>query len=140
MTLDASGLAVGLPDGLMGNSEVGHMNIGAGRVMYQDIVRINLDVDSKAIHQNAYFVKACARAREVSGGRLHLLGLVSDGGVHGHIRHLFSLLEGAQRNGVGQVFVHFFADGRDTSPTSGVGYIQQLLGGHRHSSVKNPIS
>lgn len=127
MTLDASGLAVGLPDGLMGNSEVGHLNIGAGRVMYQDIVRINMDVESKAIHKNATFVQACERAKTKSGGRLHLLGLVSDGGVHGHIRHLFSLIEGAKANGVPEVFIHFFGDGRDTSPTSGVTYLQQLL-------------
>ena len=127
VTLDASGLSVGLPDGLMGNSEVGHMNIGAGRVIYQDIVRINMDVASKAIYKNPEFVKACERAKTVSGGRLHLLGLVSDGGVHGHIQHLFSLLEGAKENGVPQVFIHFFADGRDTSPTSGITYVQQLL-------------
>jgi 2,3-bisphosphoglycerate-independent phosphoglycerate mutase len=127
VTLDASGLAVGLPDGLMGNSEVGHLNIGAGRVIYQDIVRINMDVESKAIHQNANFVRACERAKKESSGRLHLLGLVSDGGVHGHIRHLCSLVEGAKANGVPHVYIHFFADGRDTSPTSGVTYLQQLL-------------
>ena len=74
--MDASGLSVGLPDGLMGNSEVGHMNIGAGRVMYQDIVRINLDVQSKQIFNNPQFVDACNRAKQVSGGRLHLLGLI----------------------------------------------------------------
>lgn len=76
MTLDASGLAVGLPDGLMGNSEVGHLNIGAGRVIYQDIVRINLDVKSKQIFNNEYFVEACNRAKTTSSGRLHLLGLI----------------------------------------------------------------
>lgn len=92
-TLDASGLSVGLPDGLMGNSEVGHMNIGAGRVIYQDIVRINLDVVSKDIHKNPNFVDACETAKKGTG-RLHLLGLVSDGGVHAHINHLFCLLEG----------------------------------------------
>lgn len=127
LTLDASGLSVGLPDGLMGNSEVGHLNIGAGRVMYQDIVRINMDVKSKKIKDNPTFVAACDRAKTVSGGRLHLLGLISDGGVHAHIEHLFALLEGAKAHKVDKVFIHFFSDGRDTSPTSGVNYIQQVL-------------
>ncbi|XP_017486153.1 PREDICTED: 2,3-bisphosphoglycerate-independent phosphoglycerate mutase-like [Rhagoletis zephyria] len=127
LTLDASGLAVGLPAGLMGNSEVGHLNIGAGRVIYQDIVRINLDCESKAIHKNANFVAACERAKTVSGGRLQLLGLVSDGGVHAHIEHLYSLLEGAKVNGVPTTYVHFFSDGRDTSPTSGAGFVQAVL-------------
>ncbi|CAG2100935.1 unnamed protein product [Medioppia subpectinata] len=127
ITLDASGLAVGLPDGLMGNSEVGHLNIGAGRVIYQDIVRINLDVKSKAIHKNANFVDACSRAKSTSSGRLHLLGLVSDGGVHAHIDHLFALLEGAKVNAVPNTYIHFFSDGRDTSPTSGAGFVQQVI-------------
>ncbi|XP_053202501.1 2,3-bisphosphoglycerate-independent phosphoglycerate mutase-like [Panonychus citri] len=127
VTLDASGTSVGLPEGLMGNSEVGHLNIGAGRVMYQDIVRINMDVKSKKIRENPSFVDACNRSKTISGGRLHLLGLISDGGVHGHIEHLFSLLEGAKANGVDKVFIHFFSDGRDTSPTSGVTYLKQVL-------------
>lgn len=127
ITLDASGLSVGLPDGLMGNSEVGHLNIGAGRVLYQDIVRINLDVNNKSIYTNANFVKACNRAKDISGGRLHLLGLVSDGGVHSHINHLFALLEGAKQNGVKETFVHFFSDGRDTSPTSGSQFVEQVI-------------
>lgn len=126
VTLDASGLSVGLPDGLMGNSEVGHMSIGAGRVIYQDIVKINMEVSNKAIHSNKQFVGCCERAKNTNG-RLHLLGLVSDGGVHSHINHLFSLLEGAKSHGVPQTFVHFFGDGRDTSPTSGVKYLQQLI-------------
>ncbi|GAB6023170.1 hypothetical protein CHUAL_007995 [Chamberlinius hualienensis] len=126
VSLDASGLSVGLPDGLMGNSEVGHMSIGAGRVIYQDIVKINMEVSNKAIHNNKQFVECCERAKN-SNGRLHFLGLVSDGGVHSHINHLFSLLEGAKGHGVPQTFVHFFGDGRDTSPTSGVKYLQQLI-------------
>jgi len=127
VTLDASGLSVGLPDGLMGNSEVGHLNIGAGRVMYQDIVRINMDVSSGQIEQNPQFQNACQRAKSVSNGRLHLLGLISDGGVHAHINHLFALLKGAKAHGVTSTYVHFFSDGRDTSPTSGVHYLEQVL-------------
>uniref|UniRef100_A0A646QEE1 phosphoglycerate mutase (2,3-diphosphoglycerate-independent) n=1 Tax=Hemiscolopendra marginata TaxID=943146 RepID=A0A646QEE1_9MYRI len=126
VTLDASGLSVGLPAGLMGNSEVGHMNIGAGRVVYQDIVEINMSVENKSIYKNKYFVAACNNAKS-STGRLHLLGLISDGGVHAHINHLFALLEAAKIEGVPNTYVHFFADGRDTSPTSGVTYIQQVL-------------
>src|SRR5437016_1539976 len=84
-TLNASGLSVGLPAGLMGNSEVGHLNIGAGRVLYQDIVRINMDVEKKTIKDNEFFKEACESAKKNSGGRLHLLGLISDGGVHAHI-------------------------------------------------------
>lgn len=127
LTLDASGLAVGLPDGLMGNSEVGHLNIGAGRVLYQDIVRINMDVDNHSIQSNPNFVEACESAKVKSGGRLHLLGLVSDGGVHAHINHLYALLQGAKENGVPSTFIQFFGDGRDTLPNSGVIYVQQVL-------------
>jgi len=125
ITLDASGEAVGLPAGLMGNSEVGHLNIGAGRVMYQDILRINKDCRSGSICKNPYFIEACQRAI-THGGRLHLLGLVSDGGVHAHIEHLFAMLEAAKRLQVPHVFVHFFADGRDTPPKSGLNYVKQL--------------
>lgn len=125
-TLEASGKFVGLPDGLMGNSEVGHMNIGCGRVMYQDIVRINMDVSTKTIVENEYFIEACKTAIS-NTGRLHMLGLFSDGGVHAHINHLFALLEGAKLAKVPKTFVHFFADGRDTSPTSGVNYVKQVL-------------
>lgn len=125
VTLDASGEAVGLPAGLMGNSEVGHLNIGAGRVMYQDILRINKDCRSGNIANNPYFVEACQRAIK-NGGRLHLLGLVSDGGVHGHIEHLLALLAAAKKLQVPKVFIHFFADGRDTPPKSGLGYMKEL--------------
>lgn len=124
--LEASGLAVGLPAGLMGNSEVGHLNIGAGRVVYQDIVRINMDMESGAIKDNEHFVDACNRAK-TKNGRLHLLGLGSDGGVHSHINHIFALLEGAQKHNVPHTFIQFFGDGRDTSPTSATKYAQQVL-------------
>lgn len=125
-TLSAHGLSVGLPDGLMGNSEVGHLNIGAGRVVYQDIVRINMTVKNKTFGQNETFLDACNRAKN-GNGRLHFLGLVSDGGVHAHINHLFAMLEAAKLQGVPKSFVQFFGDGRDTRPTSGVTYMKQLL-------------
>ncbi|UYV61358.1 hypothetical protein LAZ67_1004547 [Cordylochernes scorpioides] len=126
LTLEASSSYVGLPEGLMGNSEVGHLNIGAGRVLYQDIVRINMDVKSKAIHDNENFVDACQHAKS-KNGRLHLMGLISDGGVHAHIDHLFSLLEGAKKQGVPNTYIQFFSDGRDTSPTSGITFVKQVL-------------
>jgi len=125
-TLNASGLAVGLPDGLMGNSEVGHLNIGAGRIVYQDIVRINMTVQEKKFGENKSFVEACNRAKS-GNGRLHFLGLVSDGGVHAHIDHLFAMIEAAKQAEVPNTFVQFFSDGRDTRPTSGVSYIKQLF-------------
>lgn len=117
MPLAAHGLAVGLPDGLMGNSEVGHLNIGAGRVVYQDIVRIDLALKKKQFGTTPNIKASLDRAKN-GNGRLHLLGLVSDGGVHSHINHLFGLLEAAKEAGIPHVFVHFFADGRDTQPKS----------------------
>lgn len=126
VTLDASGESVGLPAGLMGNSEVGHLNIGAGRVMYQDILRINKDCRSGNIANNPFFVEACQRAIK-NGGRLHLLGLVSDGGVHGHIEHLLAMLAAAKKLQVPNAYIHFFADGRDTPPKSGLKYMQELV-------------
>ncbi|XP_015919560.2 2,3-bisphosphoglycerate-independent phosphoglycerate mutase-like [Parasteatoda tepidariorum] len=126
LTLDASGLSVGLPEGLMGNSEVGHMNIGAGRVMEQDILRINKEVENKEISKNPNFIE-CANNAKSKNGRLHFLGLVSDGGVHAHIDHLFALLEAAKEHEVAKTFIHFFSDGRDTSPTCAFKYVQQTL-------------
>ena len=117
--LDASGRAVGLPDGVMGNSEVGHLTIGAGYAQRQDYVRINDDIASGAFARNPVLVEACARARE-RGTALHLLGLVSDGGVHADYRHLIALLELAHSAGVARVYVHAFLDGRDMAPRSAV--------------------
>ncbi|KAH8553694.1 2,3-bisphosphoglycerate-independent phosphoglycerate mutase [Umbelopsis sp. PMI_123] len=125
-TIAAHGLSVGLPDGLMGNSEVGHLNIGAGRVVYQDIVRIDLAVKNKAFGKTENIKKCFERAKE-SNGRLHLMGLVSDGGVHSHINHLLHLLESAKEAGVPETYIHFFGDGRDTSPKSATKYIKQVL-------------
>ncbi|XP_031567339.1 2,3-bisphosphoglycerate-independent phosphoglycerate mutase-like [Actinia tenebrosa] len=125
-TLDASGLSVGLPDGLMGNSEVGHLNIGAGRVVYQDIVRINMAVEQRKLSTNKALAAAAERAKK-SNGRFHFLGLISDGGVHSHIDQLFGLVEAVKELGVPKTFIQFFSDGRDTRPTSGVGYVQQVI-------------
>jgi 2,3-bisphosphoglycerate-independent phosphoglycerate mutase len=122
-TLQASGRAVGLPEGQMGNSEVGHLNLGAGRAVRQDLVRISDDIDSGRFFENSALREACAIGR---GSALHLLGLVSDGGVHSHIDHLFALLELAWREGVERVHVHAFTDGRDVSPTSGAGFISRV--------------
>ncbi|KZT41200.1 putative phosphoglyceromutase [Sistotremastrum suecicum HHB10207 ss-3] len=125
-TLAAHGTAVGLNEGLMGNSEVGHLNIGAGRIVWQDIVRIDVSIKKRQFHSTDKIVESCKHAKDHSG-RLHLLGLVSDGGVHSHIRHLFALLETAQEIGVPEVYIHFFGDGRDTAPKSAAGYLKDLL-------------
>jgi 2,3-bisphosphoglycerate-independent phosphoglycerate mutase len=123
--LETSGLSVGLPEGQMGNSEVGHTNLGAGRIVYQDLVRINRAVEDGSFYKNDALLLAARRARE-SGGALHLLGLVSDGGVHSHVDHLHACLELARREGVARVFVHAFMDGRDTPPRSGLEYMRQV--------------
>ncbi len=123
--LEASGLDVGLPEGQMGNSEVGHTNIGAGRVVFQDLPRISRAIEDGSFFENPAYL-AAIRACKESGGALHLMGLLSDGGVHSHIDHLFALLELAKRQEVPQVYVHAFLDGRDVSPTSGLGFVQQL--------------
>ncbi|KAI8379179.1 2,3-bisphosphoglycerate-independent phosphoglycerate mutase [Radiomyces spectabilis] len=124
-TIAAHGLSVGLPDGLMGNSEVGHLNIGAGRVVYQDIVRIDLANKNKEFGKIENIKGAFERAKS-GNGRLHLLGLVSDGGVHAHIDHLISLIRAAKEAGVPETYIHFFGDGRDTSPKSATKYLKQL--------------
>ena len=123
--LEASGLAVGLPEGQMGNSEVGHMNIGAGRVVYQDLVKINLAVKDKSIEQNETLKTACLHAKE-TGKKLHFIGLLSDGGVHSHINHLKGLLSMAAAYALPNVCVHAFTDGRDTDPKGGVDYLRDL--------------
>jgi 2,3-bisphosphoglycerate-independent phosphoglycerate mutase len=124
-TLEASGEAVGLPAGLMGNSEVGHLNIGAGRMVPQDLLRIDLALRDGSFFENAALLAAADRTRS-AGGTLHLLGLVSDGGVHSHERHLFGLLELARRRKLPNVRVHVFTDGRDTPPKSAHGYVARL--------------
>src|SRR6476660_2384191 len=112
-TLSASGMDVGLPEGQMGNSEVGHLNLGAGRIVYQDLTRINKAIDEGELTRNQVLQETFAGARN---HRLHLLGLVSDGGVHSHYSHMIALANAAREAGVVEVFVHAFTDGRDTSP------------------------
>ena len=121
--IQTSGPAVGLPEGQMGNSEVGHLNIGAGRVVHMDITRIDLLIANKQLDQIPLFQQAMERGRQ---RQLHFLGLLSDGGVHSHINHLFALLEMAKQSKVEKVFVHCFMDGRDTPPNSGRDYVRQL--------------
>jgi 2,3-bisphosphoglycerate-independent phosphoglycerate mutase len=123
--LQASGMAVGLPDGQMGNSEVGHLNIGAGRIVYQELTRITKAISDGSFFRNSVLLDCLAKTR-CTGGRIHLAGLVSDGGVHSHNSHLYALLELARREGVQEVFVHCFLDGRDTPPQSAIEYISSL--------------
>ena len=123
--LEASGLAVGLPEGQMGNSEVGHMNIGAGRVVYQDLVRINKAVKERELDANPVLTAAFDHALK-NGKDVHLMGLVSDGGVHAHIDHLKALVSIAHQRGVRNLFVHAFMDGRDTDPKGGLGYLRDV--------------
>ncbi len=124
--LEASGLAVGLPAGQMGNSEVGHMNIGAGRVVYQDLVRINKAVEEKELDTNPVLLEAFDYARK-NNKNVHFIGLVSDGGVHSHIEHLKGLITIAHNNRVKNLFVHAFTDGRDTDPKGGLNYVKDVL-------------
>lgn len=122
----ASGENVGLPDGQMGNSEVGHLNIGAGRIVYQDLVKINRACADGSILKNAEIISAYEYAK-TTGKNIHLMGLTSDGGVHSSLDHLFKLIEIGKEYGVKNTFVHCFMDGRDTDPKSGIGFIQQLI-------------
>ena len=122
---NASGLAVGLPDGQMGNSEVGHLNMGAGRIVYQELTRITKSIQDGDFFDNKAFMAAVENCKK-NDSALHLFGLVSDGGVHSHITHIYGLLELAKRNGLRKVFVHCFLDGRDTPPTSGKEYVAAL--------------
>ena len=125
-TLSASGLDVGLPEGQIGNSEVGHTNIGAGRVVYQILPLISSQIKDGTFFENKAFadaMDACVK----DGGALHLMGLLSDGGVHSHITHLFAMLEMAKRRGVAKVYIHAFLDGRDVGPTTGAGYVLQCV-------------
>ena len=123
--LDASGESVGLPEGQMGNSEVGHLNIGAGRVVYQDLTMINKAIKDGDFHKNPVFLETFRKVK-ASSGRLHLMGLLSDGGVHSHIDHIFALLDLAKKEGLSDVYIHPFMDGRDTPPHSGAGYLKSL--------------
>ena len=123
MMLGASGQDVGLPDGQMGNSEVGHLNLGAGRVVFQDLCRITNAINDGSLAKNPVIVDAYAKA---AGSRLHLMGLVSDGGVHSHIDHLIGLVKIAAEAGVKDIYIHAIMDGRDTDPKSGAGFLQQL--------------
>lgn len=124
-TLGASGLSVGLPDGQMGNSEVGHLNMGAGRIVYQDLTKITKAIQDGDFFENPALIKAMDNAKN-GGKKLHLYGLLSDGGVHSHITHLYALLKMAKERNLTEVYVHCFMDGRDVSPTSGAGFIKDL--------------
>ena len=124
--IHTSGRYVGLPEGQMGNSEVGHLNIGAGRIVHMDITRIDLMIQNGDFFKHPVLLAAMKHAR-VGERRLHLFGLVSDGGVHSQLTHLFALIKMAKQNGLERVFVHAFMDGRDTLPTSGAGYLEQVL-------------
>ena len=124
-TIGASGLDVGLPDGQMGNSEVGHTNIGAGRVVYQMLVKITKDIQDGVFFENKALLGAMENCK-ANNSALHLIGLVSPGGVHSHTEHLYGLLEMAKRNGIEKVYVHALLDGRDVPPDSGWEYVQQL--------------
>ncbi len=121
----ASGMAVGLPDGQMGNSEVGHLNMGAGRIVYQELTRITKEIQDGTFFENPALLKAVENCKK-NDSALHMFGLLSDGGVHSHITHLYGLLELAKRNGLTKVYVHAFLDGRDTPPASGKGYAEEL--------------
>jgi len=124
-TLSASGLDVGLPEGQMGNSEVGHTNIGAGRVVFQDLPRISLAIKDGSFFQNEAYMRAMDSAK-AKGTKLHVYGLLSNGGVHSHIEHIFAILDMAKQRGLKEVYVHAFLDGRDVPPTSGKGFVEQL--------------
>ncbi len=124
-TLGASGMSVGLPDGQMGNSEVGHLNMGAGRIVYQDLTKITKSIADGDFFENPALLKAVENAKQ-NNKKLHLYGLLSDGGVHSHITHLYALLKLAKDKNLENVFVHCFMDGRDTAPTSGAGFIKNL--------------
>ncbi len=123
--LTASGESVGLPPGQMGNSEVGHMNIGSGRILYQDLTRVTKSIEDGEFYHNETFSLVMNHVK-ANGKALHLYGLLSDGGVHSHISHLFALLELAKRNNLSEVYVHAFLDGRDVAPDSSIHYIEQL--------------
>lgn len=123
--IETSGLAVGLPEGQMGNSEVGHMTIGSGRVIYQDLTLISKEIKSGEFNRNKAILTAIKNSKDRCSN-LHVMGLISDGGVHSHIEHLYAILKLAKSNGLENVYIHAFMDGRDTAPTSGIEYLKQL--------------
>ena len=124
--LEASGRAVGLPTGQMGNSEVGHLNLGAGRVVKQDLVRITEAIEDGSFFVRPAFMDACAAVKK-SGGTLHMMGLLGDGGVHALDEHLFALVDLAERQGISRIAIHALLDGRDTLPTSALGYMRETV-------------
>jgi 2,3-bisphosphoglycerate-independent phosphoglycerate mutase len=132
--LRASDHFVGLPDGQMGNSEVGHLNLGAGRIVLMDIMRIDMAIETGSFYQDPTLLAAMAHA-QANGGAIHFIGLLSDGGVHSHQRHLYALLRLCAQNKISRVFVHAFMDGRDTSPTGGLGYLAELQQQFRAAGV-----
>ncbi len=134
-TLRTDGLNVGLPEGQMGNSEVGHMNLGAGRIVYQDLVKINLAVQNKTISQEKPLTDAFNYAK-LNNKKVHFLGLVSNGGVHSHIEHLKGLIDASQQYGLDKVYIHAFTDGRDVDPKSGVLFISELENHIKNTSAK----
>lgn len=123
---NASGMAVGLPEGQMGNSEVGHLNIGAGRIVYQELTRITKEIQDGDFFENEALLEAINNCKK-NNSKLHLMGLLSDGGVHSHNTHLYALLELAKKNGLEEVYVHAFLDGRDTAPNSGIDFMKDLV-------------
>src|SRR5215207_718202 len=138
--LSASGRDVGLPDGQMGNSEVGHLNLGAGAVVKQDLARIDDAIADGSFFENEALVSACKAARESPRGRLHLMGLVSDGGVHSGWEHLEACIELASQEGVPDLVLHAFTDGRDTLPDSAVGYLEEVQRWLRHAGRVGTVS
>jgi len=134
-SLRTDGLHVGLPEGQMGNSEVGHMNLGAGRIVYQDLVKVNLAVENKTLNKEHVLVDAFNYAKE-NHKDVHFLGLLSDGGVHSHINHLIGLIDAAEEAGVKNSFVHGFTDGRDVDPKSGSGFVKQLQNHIKNTNTK----
>lgn len=122
--LDAKGLAVGLPEGQMGNSEVGHMTMGVGRIIYQDLALITKEIEESKFFEREAFKNAIKHVKE-NNSSLHLMGLLSDGGVHSHIEHLYAILKLAKENNIEKVYIHAFMDGRDTAVTSGMDYLKE---------------
>lgn len=134
-TLTTCGELVGLPDGQMGNSEVGHLNLGAGRIVYQELQRINVGIKNGSFQQNPQLLQSIKYAKE-NNKKLHLIGLVSDGGVHSHVKHIEAITELCKVNGLEEVYIHAFTDGRDTDPKSGLGFITALEGHLKTSTGK----